>query len=82
MLISLFVHITVKAGEKEVSLSYKEPLVLNNVECVRLLGKRDYLHDFAWDKLYKRELWENMFFPEGRISWTVARISSGDIFLI
>lgn len=72
--ISICPHYSVKAGKKEVSLSYKEPLVLNNVECVRLLGKRDYLHDFAWDKLYKRELWENMFFPEGRIFEDVALI--------
>lgn len=40
--------------------------VYNNEEAIQELLKEDKITSHLWNKLYKKELWENIYFPEGK----------------
>jgi len=41
--------------------------ILNRIEATSLILGDDEIHSFAWDKLYKRELFEGIRYPNGRV---------------
>jgi glycosyltransferase involved in cell wall biosynthesis len=51
----------------EGNIKVKKQRILNRIEATSLILCDDEIHSFAWDKLYKRELFEQIRYPNGRI---------------
>ena len=46
--------------------------ILNHVEALSMILLNDEIYSFAWDKLYKRELFSDLYYPVGvqcRVVW-------------
>lgn len=56
-----------KKGKLEEKPDIKEEeRTLNNIEATKEILLDTHIHSFAWDKIYKASLWENIEFPIGR----------------
>ncbi|MCF8320867.1 MAG: glycosyltransferase [Flavobacterium sp.] len=51
----------------EVNIKVKNQRILNRIEATSLILCDDEIHSFAWDKLYKRELFEQIRYPNARV---------------
>lgn len=61
-------HFIVNLDEKiEERIKVKIQRILNRIEATLLILGDEEIHSFAWDKLYKRELFEDIRYPEGRV---------------
>lgn len=52
--------------------SFNEDTILSKQRALELLVKDELINSFAWNKIYRRELFEEVRFPEGRIYEDVA----------
>jgi glycosyltransferase involved in cell wall biosynthesis len=51
----------------EVNIKVIKQRILNQFEAISLILADEEIHSFAWDKLYKRELFEEIRYPDGRV---------------
>lgn len=49
-----------------VERAWPQKIALSTEEAVRYLLENDVMQNFLWDKLWRRELFENIVFPEGQ----------------
>lgn len=52
--------------------SFSEDTILSNQTALELLVKDESINSFAWNKIYRRELFEDIRFPDGRIYEDIA----------
>ncbi len=46
---------------------FKNQIILSNDELMKEIARCERIQNFAWGKLYKKELFNNVVFPEGRV---------------
>lgn len=49
------------------NIKVKAQRILNRIEATSLILEDKEIHSFAWDKLYRRELFEGIQYPENRV---------------
>lgn len=64
--ISICSHYVEKSGKTKVKYVSDEVLNLISLDAIRLLVEDNIIRNFAWDKLYRRSMFENLRFPQGR----------------
>jgi glycosyltransferase involved in cell wall biosynthesis len=64
--ISICSHYIEKSGRTKIKYSSDEVLNLVPCDAMRLLVEDDIIRNFAWDKLYRRTLFHELRFPQGR----------------
>lgn len=64
--ISICSHYIERSGRTKIKYSSDEVLNLVPRDAMRLLVEDDIIRNFAWDKLYRRTLFRELRFPQGR----------------
>lgn len=59
-------------GRVEVKNPFEETTLLSAVEAVELLVEDEKINSFAWNKIYRLELFDGIRFPEGRLYEDIA----------
>lgn len=65
-------HYVDKNGKQKCKMQRNELVVCNRDEAMELLMIDKLLHNYAWDKLYKKELFDGLRYPEGIIYEDIA----------
>ena len=63
--ISVCSHYIDKGNDIRCKRKVNYPIVCNRDEAMNMLMTDKILHNYAWDKLYKRSLFEGLHYPEG-----------------
>lgn len=63
--ISVCSHYIDKGNDIRCKRQVNYPIVCNRDEAMNMLMTDKILHNYAWDKLYKRSLFEGLHYPEG-----------------
>lgn len=67
-------RVVTPSGAIEETVVLGNNFVLNNIEATRLILKDDVMPSFAWNKIYRKKLFEDTLFPKGRIYEDTATI--------
>lgn len=50
-----------------ISKSFMPSLILNKSDAIDALIENTYLNHYSWNKLYKKKVFKNVYFPEGKL---------------
>lgn len=70
--ISVCSHYVDKGDECKCKCKIDKPIICNRDQSMEMLMTDKVLHNYAWDKLYKLELFEGLRYPEGIIYEDIA----------
>lgn len=62
--ISICSHYVEKSNKTKIKYSSDKVLSMDPIEAIRLLAKDKIVRNYAWDKLFKRDLFKDLRFPE------------------
>lgn len=62
------------SGEVEETVVFKNDMVLSRTDATKLILKDEDIPSFAWNKIYRKNLFDTILFPKGRIYEDTATI--------